>query len=116
MENEGICHTAEKGKEGKMKKIVWSCVLLGAALLASGGEIFLMKNGKAKCSIVLRKDATPPEKLAARELASYLAKISGGEKPVVDQSPQERKTPVFLELTDDPKVDSDGFKITTAGK
>ena len=97
-------------------KIVLSCLMLTATLLLSGKEMELMKNGSPVCSIVLRKDAGEPEKLAAKELSLYLGKIANGKAPLISAAPVKGKYPIYLELTKDPKVSRDGFKITANQK
>ena len=96
-----------------MKKILSSVVfmLLGCVLL-SAAEFKLMDNGRAVCSIVIRKEADCVEKHAASELSLYLGKISGGKSPAVGLAPVKGTYPIYLELTDDKKVGSEGFKIT----
>ena len=77
-----------------------------------GAEMKLTENRKAVSSIILRKNAGKVEKHAAKELAEYLGKISGGESPVIGTAPVKGKYPIYLELTSDKKVGEEGFKIS----
>ena len=46
----------------------------------------LAGEGKAKATIVLATGATNSEKMAARELSDYLAKVTGGKFPVAQEA------------------------------
>ena len=56
---------------------------LGVGLAAqSAEESFLVEDGKAQAAIVIAKDPTRMQKLAAEELQKYVQKISGAELPI----------------------------------
>ena len=97
-----------------MKKL-FITLLLGTAFLLSGKEIFLMKDGKSVCNIVLSKNACAVEKYASQELADFLAKISHGEKPSISKNAVKGKVNIRFALTKDKKVEQEGFKITAKG-
>jgi hypothetical protein len=46
----------------------------------------LASNGKARCSIVIAKDAAAPEQTAARELRDYLRQVTGAEFAIRTES------------------------------
>ncbi|MBO4305273.1 MAG: DUF4838 domain-containing protein [Lentisphaeria bacterium] len=97
-------------------KILSVVLLVCISSLLWGGEFFLMKDGKAVSSIVLEKNASVVEKHAADELSKFLAKISGGERPGIGTAPAEGKYPIYIGLTDDPKVEAEGFKVSADKK
>ena len=96
----------------QMKYFVTLILLCAASFMLAGAEFKLTEKGKAVSCIVLRKDATVVEKHAAKELSKYLGKISGGETPVIGNTPVKGKYPIYLELTSDKKVGEEGFKIS----
>ena len=62
-------------------------LLGGVALLAaiSQGEGFdLVADGQVACSIAVSENALPTSRTGAEELATYLAKVAGCKKPVVE--------------------------------
>ena len=77
----------------------------------SVAAVQLTGNGQAACSIVLAENAGPVEQHAARELAKFLAKISGCTAPEISGSRIDGKYPVYLQLTDDPTVKAEGFLL-----
>ncbi|MBO5761274.1 MAG: DUF4838 domain-containing protein [Lentisphaeria bacterium] len=95
-----------------MKKTSLFLLLFCTLPLLSFADLVLMKNGKPECTIILRKNAAPPEKHAANELALFLGKIANGQKPVISDKAVKGTVPVYLELTEDRKVKEEGFKIT----
>ena len=63
-----------------------------------------MEKGQPKCTIILRKNAGPTEKHAAKEFAYFLGKIANGKAPVIADKAVNGTLPVYLELTDDEQV------------
>ncbi|MBR4664287.1 MAG: DUF4838 domain-containing protein [Lentisphaeria bacterium] len=61
-----------------MKKTVIT-LLAGLAAVMSAGEITLAENGQAKAGIVIPEKAKPIVRLAAKELADHLKKMTGAE-------------------------------------
>lgn len=72
-------------------------------------EFALLKDGKAVSQIIVVEDAAPPVQYAARELAAYLAKISGGEAPTIAAVKSGDRYPVFLGTVQDQTL------VTAAG-
>ena len=66
-----------------MRKSLLFMLLFCALPFVCVADLVLMKNGKPECTIILRKNAAPPEKHAANELALFLGKIANGQKPVI---------------------------------
>ncbi len=56
--------------------------LVGITTAPSAGRITLVENGRARCVIILSVQADDNERLAARELAAYLRKMSGAKVPI----------------------------------
>ena len=98
------------------KRVFCSLFVMMFSLVLCGAEMKLTENRKAVSSIILRKNAGKVEKHAAKELAEYLGKISGGESPVIGTAPVKGKYPIYLELTSDKKVGEEGFKISADKK
>ena len=93
------------------------CLFLFCALpLLSFADLVLMEKGQVKCTIILRKNAGPTEKHAAKEFAYFLGKIAHGKAPVIADKAVKGTCPVYLELTKDSKVKEEGFKITTGNR
>lgn len=65
-------------------------VLMATVLCLTGGPTLLAatlaSDGKPQMTIVLNHDPIPAERTAVKELADYLAKITGGTFEVVDES------------------------------
>ena len=57
--------------------IVCTALVCGTELLRAG-EVVLVKDGKAASRIVVKPSAPLPVSFGAKELSSYLEKISGG--------------------------------------
>jgi hypothetical protein len=79
------------------KSITWSLVtLIAIALIFDGNSAFtansthlqITKEGKANAFIRLNKDASPSERLAAKELQDYVEKISGAKLQVSESKIQ----------------------------
>ncbi len=64
--------------------------LLGLAVVlppcGAAGEVALARRGEAAVTIVLADSATAPEQTAARELAHYLGKVTGGTFRIVREA------------------------------
>ena len=86
----------------------------------------LAENGKARCSIVVAKDAAAPEKTAARELRDYLRQVTGADFPIRTESQVKPNAPQILvgpsnrlkKLAPDvnwPTLGHDGIVIRTVG-
>lgn len=65
-------------------------------------EFDLIADGKAVCHIVRNETSPLPVQYAARELASYLARISGGERPGIGGTPVPDRYNIFLGTVADP--------------
>jgi hypothetical protein len=57
------------------------------------GAVTLSRDGKPSVTIVLADDATPGERTAARELADYLEKVTGGKFAVLGESAVPNRAP-----------------------
>ena len=66
----------------------------------SGVKHDLMRDGKATALIVVKEDAAPPLQFAARELSSFLAKISDGEAPDIANAADPDQDWVFLKTVE----------------
>ncbi|MBO4305297.1 MAG: DUF4838 domain-containing protein [Lentisphaeria bacterium] len=99
----------------RKKLSVFAGILLAAMTLFSA-EFKLTDGGRAASCIVLRENASKTEKHAAKELSYFLGKISGGECPRIGTAPVAGKYPIYLELTDDKRVEKEGFRITADAK
>lgn len=66
-----------------MKSLFLLWFLLG---LSAGAAEMLVESGKSAYVIVLSPRAVPAEKTAAKELQSFLKRISGAELPIVEQA------------------------------
>jgi hypothetical protein len=98
--------------------------LLSTALPATA-DLRITRDGESDYRIVIPADAIPSESYAARELQSYLAKISGANLLIVkDSEPEGRHEIVLGTTTRDSLLGArgnfgrpglDGFEIVTAG-
>ncbi|HIE09653.1 MAG TPA: DUF4838 domain-containing protein, partial [Armatimonadetes bacterium] len=70
--------------------------LMALVALASGGELILVKDGVSNFSIVLPKDATPPEQHAAKEFGAYIRRISGADIPITTEGEEPTGPKVFI--------------------
>ncbi|NOX53622.1 MAG: DUF4838 domain-containing protein [Planctomycetes bacterium] len=75
---------------------------------AAGSEVVLVQSGRSDWHISLRPGASAPERLAARELAEYVQKISRAAIEVVEESRPSSKA-VRIECEDG---GWDGFDLT----
>ena len=71
-----------------MKTPLFYCIisltfLAGSASAESRERVTLARAGKSSCVIVQADNATEPEKFAAKELATFLKRVTGAEFPVV---------------------------------
>jgi hypothetical protein len=72
--------------------IVSLIFLVGPASAESRERVTLARAGKSSCVIVQADIATEPEKFAAKELATFLKRVTGAEFPVVaEQSSTDDK-------------------------
>lgn len=69
-----------------MKKILCSILAVYGIFLLSAKELVLVRDGKAACSILTRENPTPHERLAVKELSTWINRISGAALPVVTRS------------------------------
>ena len=65
--------------------IVSLIFLVGPASAESQERVTLARAGKSSCVIVQADNATEPEKFAAKELATFLKRVTGGEFPIVKE-------------------------------
>lgn len=80
-----------------MKPLLIAVVTAMALLFPlRAADFALIADGKATAGIVCPKTSPLPVQFAARELASFLAKISGGEQPAVTAAPVRDRYNVFL--------------------
>ena len=68
-----------------MKRSLIACVLVAQPLPAGAEEAFLVKDGVPLSEIVVTEDPPRSTRLAARELRSYLKKLSGAQLNIVTQ-------------------------------
>lgn len=69
-------------------------VLMLPSLAAAGGDsLALCRDGKSDYVVVLRAQATPVERTAARELQTYLAEMTGATLPIVAESEAAANAP-----------------------
>ncbi len=95
-----------------MKKIVTAAFFcLALVCCASGAE--LVKDGKAACRIVVTPGQSPVIRHAAEELALYLNKITGGANVQVAEAPVSGLNMVLFERSADPKMEDDGFALSS---
>ncbi len=94
-----------------MQKFLSIALVATCFALSASAANNLMKNAKPACSIVLRQDAGPATRHAAEELALYLGKIAGGEKPAIGTTPVDGMYPVTFELVKDGKIEKEGFAL-----
>ncbi len=74
-------------------------ICIAAAILAisvgAGSAMTIAENGQAKVLIVVSPEASEPVQHAAKELASFLGQISGGEFQIVDKA-KRRQSCIFV--------------------
>ena len=63
--------------------LLFVAFLLPTLAGSAAGGVTIARNGKATCVIVQADNATEPEKFAAKELATFLKRVTGAEFPVV---------------------------------
>ncbi len=64
----------------QLSLFIWAALL---CCCASAADFLLTENGVPKCEIVLPASATVAQKHAAKELSTFLGKISGGKAPAI---------------------------------
>ena len=80
-----------------MQQLLIATALAASTLLSlSAADLALMSDGQATCSIICPEAAPLPVQYAARELASFLGKIAGGDPPALVPAPTPGRHPVFL--------------------
>lgn len=88
-------------------------LLTAAAMLLPGffshADFQMTRRGKPVCSILVRDNASAPEKHAAAELSRYLGKISGGENPAI--TGKTGKNQISFALSADQEIAAEGFRI-----
>jgi hypothetical protein len=77
----------------------------------ANAEPFIVKDGQPRAEIVIAETPKRMQRLAASELQSYLAKISGAEVPVVSQPTNEDAFRIFVGASDH----TEKLKLTTEG-
>ena len=70
----------------------FAAVLIATASTAAT----LAENGKARCSIVIAKDAAAPEQTAARELRDYLKQVTGAQFAIRTEAQVKPSAPQIL--------------------
>ncbi|MBT4815458.1 MAG: hypothetical protein HON70_07150, partial [Lentisphaerae bacterium] len=83
-------------------EVVAGILLLAGATARTSAEVgaALARDGKALMSIVIHADAIPAERTAADELQTYLAKVTGAEFAVIDESRAATDSPnIYLGQT-----------------
>lgn len=76
--------------------------LASPAFSQPGSPVYLVQQSQPKASIVLPTDSPDAVTLAARELQTYVKKISGAQLPIVPQAPANGYAIVFKTLPDNP--------------
>lgn len=72
----------------------------------------IVKSGRPSATIILGKDATAPERFAAKQLAETIKKVSGATLPIVDTAPNSG-TRIFVGQTAYTKKLMKGFNWQT---
>lgn len=90
--------------------LILFCLSIGLTLHAA--DAFLVQNGQSQAQIVLAEKPARMARLAAKELQTYVEKISGAKLEIVTQ-PQAGKTAVYVgksHFTDDLKLSTEGLE------
>ena len=78
-------------------KNVFVCVLLGVGLApVAFGEKFIVRNGQPRAEIVIAQQPPRMVKRAARELQTYVARISGAQLPIVTEPAEGFPVKVYI--------------------
>jgi len=88
-------------------------LLVLSSVISAAEKIKLVENGKSKYRIVLPASASKWDSLAAKELQTNIAKISGAEIPIVSSTFPGKGTDITIGA--DRNIKKDGFTIKTAG-
>ena len=85
-------------KSGKILLIVISAA---AGMFAQAAD--LVRDGSAQCAVVIQKDAPPPVRFGAQELAKYLKKITGADLRIAGEKDQKSGN-VFIGTLNDSEL------------
>jgi len=97
-------------------KAVFTSVLFSlcvSTFQAFAADAFLVKNGKPSAEIIIAEEPPRTTRLAARELQTYVEKISGAKLQIMTESSNEFPVKVYVGRsahTDRLKVSPDGLK------
>ncbi|MBO4491196.1 MAG: DUF4838 domain-containing protein [Lentisphaeria bacterium] len=97
----------------KMKKRILFCLAALTSFSMFSADITLAENGEAKAVIVIPEPAKPIVKLAAKELADHLKKMTGAEFVIAGEAGD--KTGIFLGFGETEDFAPDEFVIRAKG-
>ncbi len=106
-----------------MVKSLLACCLAVAVALPAAGEVTLVKDGRSDYEIVLPPDPVPAERLAARELQTFVEQASGAKLPIVPAATAD-KPHVYLGVSPASEaagvkaaeLQPEGFHLRTVGR
>lgn len=98
-----------------MRHTLWlaSLVVLLSSAHAFASDAFLVKDGQPQAEIVIAAEPPRSTRLAARELQTYIEKISGARLPIVSQPTGDAPVQVFVgesAFTRERDIDTAGLK------
>lgn len=59
-------------------------------------SLTIIEDGKAQCVIVHSANATDQEKYAAKDLQTYVEKISGAKPEIISEGSESNKIPIYI--------------------
>ena len=82
----------------RSKSLGFAIAALGVLLSCATArcDVILVDNGKPNCTIIIPDKATDNEKLAAKELQTYLKKMSGAELPIATDKQASQGNRILL--------------------
>ncbi len=93
--------------------LLWLICLSFASAVANAADSFLVENGEAPAEIIIAETPTRTQRLAARELQTYLKKVSGADLRIGSEPSSDFSVKLYVgtsSFTDELGVTADELK------
>jgi hypothetical protein len=94
-----------------MKRVLFACLELAVASSLGAAELVVVQDGQPRAEIVIAEQPTRMQRLAAEELQTNLAKISGAKLTIVTAPSGGNLLPIYVGHS----VHTDMLKVTDEG-